>query len=120
MKLHVTPDLMEMAYEYFRATRPFGPWKLPPGDEVEFMVTRNSVTAGYCRSTFQRPQGRWLHEIGVSSVMVTRTHNLFEVIAHEMVHAHCDRLGIKAHHGSDFRRLCAQVAKHHGFNPLNL
>jgi hypothetical protein len=128
MKLHVTPELMELAYEYLRATRPFKAWKLPQADEVEFIVTHQAVTAGHCRSTSAwvaewkggKLKRVWHHEIAVSAKMIKRTHNLIETMAHEMVHQHCDRKGVKSHHGAEFMRCCEMVAKVHGFNPAQI
>lgn len=121
MKLHVTPQLMELSYELLRATPPFRGWRLPHADNVQFVVTGNAVTAGYCRSTYNRDfPGQWVHEIGMSSKMVKRTHNVLEVMAHEMVHEYCDRRGVKGHHGAEFQKRCGQVAKYHGFNPMQL
>ena len=41
MALRLTPEILEGAYEFLRATPPFRGWRLPHADEVEFVVSRH-------------------------------------------------------------------------------
>src|SRR5690349_18038866 len=49
MSLRLTPDIIEGAYEFLRMTPPFRGWRLPPADEVEFVVSRHKRYLGYHR-----------------------------------------------------------------------
>lgn len=110
--LHLTPDILRAAYEYLRATPPFRRWKLPPADEVEFHVTRHLDRTGDCETA-----GGHEPVIRISAALIGWTGSLMTTMAHEMVHVHLDRNGVRAHHGADFRRCAAQVCRHHGFDP---
>ena len=110
--LHPTPEMLRAAYTYLQTTSPFRRWKLPPADEVEFHVTRNKDKAGECESS-----GGHEPVIRISSRLIGRTLSLMETVAHEMVHLHLDRNGVRSHHGAAFRRCAAQVCRRHGFDP---
>lgn len=111
--MHLTPAILEAAYEFLRATPPFSRWKLPHADEIEFRVTRHRDCQGKCVTEDDR------HAILVSEVKIGRTFGLLELMAHEMVHVHCHRQGhLKPEHGAVFRRHAARVCKEHGFDEL--
>lgn len=111
MKLHPTPEMLERAYDYLRATMPFRKWKLPDPDEVEFHVTRTLTERGHERKY------RTHFEIGVSAACMSTTDALMRVMAHEMVHVRCDMLGERGNgHGGSYPKLAAQVCAYHGFD----
>ena len=111
--LHPTPEMMAAAYDYLRTTPPFRRWKLPPSESVEFHVTRHLDRTGDCETG---PAGND-PVIRISAALIGWTASLMATMAHEMVHIHLDRKGVRAHHGADFRRCAAQVCRHHGFDP---
>lgn len=114
MTLHITPKLIEHAYELLRATQPFKKWKLPPADALGFKVTAQGDRYGHYNDG--KPQGHWPH-IAISTVHVKDLKTLLEVLAHEMVHIRQGQLGRDvADHGRVFKRLAAQVCKRHGFS----
>lgn len=108
---HITPDILAACYEYLRATPPFNRWGLPHADEVTFVITRELNTRGYCSTTSGE------HEIGVSMVCITQTDSLMKAMSHEMVHAHCDRRGVRKHHGAEFQKFARQVCNANGWDP---
>lgn len=108
--MHLTPDILEAAYDYMRATPPFRRWKLPPGDEVEFHVTRRREHRGDCQSAHNH------HIIRISAFNIGHTDSLMRVMAHEMVHIYCDRKKVRSHHGREFLRAAARVCQLHGFD----
>lgn len=108
--MHITPDMLEKAYEYLRSTPPFRRWGLPRGDEVEFHVMNKRQVRGDCRAAKDR------HIIRLSAHNIGRTESLMAVLAHEMVHVHCDLRGVKAAHGREFLKFAAQVCREHGFD----
>lgn len=108
--MHLTPEMLERAYDYLRSTPPFKRWGLPRGDEVEFHVNYAAKVRGDCREARDR------HIIRLSARNIGRTESLMAVMAHEMTHIHCDRKGIKAAHGRDFLKYAAQVCREHGFD----
>lgn len=113
MRLHITPAMVEGAYELLRSTPPFKRWKLPTSDELGFKVTAQADRYGHYNDG--KPQGHWPH-IAISVAHVKDLTTLLEVIAHEMCHIRQGQLGRNvADHGLVFKRLAKQVCKRHGF-----
>ncbi len=111
--LPLTKELLRGAYDFLRQTPPFKKWRLPPGEIIEFHVTRNPHVQG--DHVLRKGQ----HTIRVSSKKVGATQTLIELMAHEMVHVKCDREGVVAAHGADFKRAARLVCKYHGFDEAN-
>lgn len=111
MTLPLDPAMLEAAYEYLRATPPFRRWKLPPGEEIEFHVIASQGLRGRCVGDRQD------HSIAISAGTIGHTLSLMMAMAHEMIHVRDNLAGIRAHHGSSFRRGAVQVCRYHGFDP---
>lgn len=107
--LRISPDMLDRAYDYLSASRPFRAWRLPPADEVEFHVTRHADVIGTC----QQVGSRWI--ISISEAKVGTTHLLMQTMAHEMIHVYLQRKGIRRDHGADFIRCARRVCRSHGF-----
>lgn len=107
---HLTPDLMAGAYDYLRGSRPFSSWRLPKSDEVEFHVTKHKEILGDHNLIGER------HVIRGSATNIGTTDMLMRVMAHEMIHAHCDRRGVRGEHGKDFQAAADKVCRFHGFD----
>lgn len=107
---HLTPDLMAAAYDYLRESKPFRAWRLPKSDEVEFHVTRHRDIFGDHMMVGEK------HVIRASATNVGTTAALMRVMAHEMIHAHCDRRGVRGEHGKDFQAAADKVCRFHGFD----
>lgn len=110
MGLHLTPEILESAYRFLQTTPPFNAWKLPHADAISFRVLR-TPHLGECDSK----NGK--HTISISTKRVGHTYTLLEVMAHEMVHLHLDRKGVRAEHGRDFKYNAGRVCQYHGFDP---
>lgn len=104
--LHITPEILAGAYAFLRGTPPFTRWKLPPAHDVKFKVTKSLTDAGYCAG----------NEIGLSAKCSAHSHSMLATMAHEMIHLHLDRKGVKSHHGPDFQRCAKRVCDVHGFD----
>jgi hypothetical protein len=116
MTLPLSPEMVEAAYEFLRATPPFNRWKLPPADEVIFHVTASHGYAGMYSN-----DGK--HEIFISVHYVGFTDTLLRVLAHEIAHMRQFLGGVKSAtlpHNKAFRDLTARVSKYHGFDPKEL
>jgi hypothetical protein len=111
MTLPLDPAVLEAAYEFLRATPPFRRWKLPPGAAVEFHVIASQGLRGRCVDDGEH------QTIAISAGTIGHTHSLMMAMAHEMIHVRDNLAGIRAHHGSSFRRSAAQVCRYHGFDP---
>ena len=113
MTLRLTPEILEGAYEFLRATPPFNRWKLPPADEVQFRVMHSREWMG------QYTYAAGEHVIDISSRLVGHTGTLIETMAHEMTHLALQESGQadKSEHGERFERCAARVARLHGFDP---
>lgn len=112
--MHLTPTILEAAYNYLRATPPFSKWKLPDSDAVEFRINLRPKEFG---EIFWQADGT--PQISVSAVKCKTTKDLVETVAHEMVHYHQYIAAYRnsASHGPKFKALAAQVCKQHGFDP---
>ena len=115
--LRLTPESLEAAYEFLRATLPFRRMKLPHADEVQFrvMVTRDCF--GHFRGRSKTTED--FNEIGVSQHMVKSTDVLISTMAHEMIHLYQHETGSdsRTDHNAQFRRIAARVCRIHGFEP---
>lgn len=116
--MKLTPDLLEVCYDFLAETQPFVGWNLPPGDDVVFIVTRSRVEFGkYWRD------GAIPH-ISISERSIGQVGTLVEKMSHEMIHLHLDMTGMESKggdtntHGMAFRRLASDVCKAHGYDPL--
>jgi predicted SprT family Zn-dependent metalloprotease len=111
--IHLTPSMLEASYELLRTTPPFKRWKLPEADDVEFHVTKHRDRQADCTSYVDMRV-----VIRISTTFHGRVAALLETMAHEMCHIHQRRLSPgEREHGAAFKRLAAQVCRHHGFDP---
>lgn len=114
MRLNLTPEMIEAAYELLRTTPPFKRWKLPEADDVGFQIIRTEHTRG----TFHVTHGG-RPTIAISHKCIGSLHSLVATVAHEMVHMYEDTVHSARSdvmHGARFKRLAAQVCRHHGFD----
>lgn len=114
--LHLTPALMEATYDLLRMTPPFKRWKLPPGEEIKFLVTCHDDRHGHFTTHV-----RWKHpRIGMSVVYVKTLQQLTETMAHEMVHLKQWLMDGEKwndnHDGKQFCRMADQVCRAHRFD----
>src|SRR5579885_3369664 len=113
MTLRLTPQNLEDAYEYLRATAPFNKWGLPHADDVEFRVTHDPKLYGQYIYDLQSEPKK--HRIDVSNALTKTTPILMETMAHEMTHVHqrvseCSKRGLKSKsHGKPFQTLAKRV-----------
>lgn len=112
--MHLTPTILQHAYEYLKECPPFKRWGLPEGESISWHVTKETKREGWCKTSFGK-DGEALHTIAASCVYIKTTDALMQIIAHEMVHIRCHMLGVKAHHGYEFKRLAKMVCREHGF-----
>ena len=122
MTLILKPEIFRACYDFLRTTPPFSlrGWRLPPGEEVEFHVTRQIDREGSHTNYLWRPKE---HIIKISERRVAHTSTLISVMAHEMVHAvqiQYRHATPNAEHNADFWRRWADVAAIHGFDPKTL
>lgn len=119
MRLTLTPAVLEAAYNFLKATKPYSGWKMPDSSEIEFWVGRRRGEFGcYVSNGNKYPY----HRIHVSAHMVKATHPLIATMAHEMVHVrdqildpswpHTDDDG----HGPKFQKMADMVCRIHGFD----
>ena len=109
--LPVTPERLAGVYEMLRGWPPFSGWNLPPAESVKFHVLK----------TDQWHADWWIdeaerHHIRVSEKKHGHLASLVESMAHEMIHAHCDRRGVRGEHGRDFQAAADKVCRFHGFD----
>lgn len=111
----LTPDIARAAYDFLRTGPPFR--RLPPGEEVEFRVTRDRTTRG-CYTNYVWTKD---HIIEISEASVEHLATLFMVMAHEMIHALQHQRGTaggrgKKGHNAEFHRLAKRVCRQYGFD----
>lgn len=113
--MHITPAMLEAAYEYLKTTPPFEKWALPDADDIEFHVGRSRSTSGLMQ---ELPGGKF--RVTISSHFVVRSHTLLEVMAHEMCHIkqghNCKGRPGSYGHGRDFQKMKRIICREHGFD----
>lgn len=112
--MHITPDILETAYELLRATKPFNKWRLPDADDIEFRVTAARDRSGHFRGENIPGAG---HEIAVSVNGIHDYGQMLETLAHECIHLrqYLRGSGSRNPHNQEFHRLAARVCDLHGF-----
>ena len=115
-RLHLTPDCLENAYEYLRATLPFRRMNLPHADNLMFKVMGARDRFGHFRGRIKSMPD--LNEIGVSIRVVNSTDLLMATMAHEMIHLFQHEKGSasKRSHNAEFERIATRVFRIHGFD----
>lgn len=114
MTLRLTPEALRAAYEFLRGMPPFNRWRLPAPDYISFEVTSSTIDHGIYHAPKDGP-----HRIKISGAVNGHTATLLMTMAHEMVHLYQQVSGTatRAQHNAQFKRLAAQVCRHHGFDP---
>lgn len=110
--LHLSPAMLECAYELLRTTRPFSGWKLPPADEVEFHIQRTRKQFADCEVVNGTPI------IRVSAAKHAQLGTLLATMAHEMIHLYefYTLPAKEVRHGATFNKHADRVCKIHGFD----
>jgi hypothetical protein len=111
---HLTPHIMEATYELLRAVPPFKGWRLPPGENVRFVVTASSTKAGTYTYSVDKPG----HEIQISFRLVRQFSTLLPTMAHEMCHMRERLLGTRhdIQHSAAFKKAAAVTCRVHGWD----
>jgi hypothetical protein len=115
-RLHLTPEMLENAYEYLRATLPFRRMNLPHADNLFFRVMGARDRFGHFKGRIKDDSD--INEIGVSQRIVHSTHMLMATMAHEMIHLYQHEKGgcTRGVHNAQFKRVAARVCRIHGFD----
>jgi hypothetical protein len=114
--MHITPIMVEQAYELLRATPPFNRWKLPEADDVEFRIVKSPNIYGQhaLRYTKHKSDGHDVIDISLPNHRYLPT--LICTMAHEMVHLKQRMLGYRDAHGKNFKRMAKSVCHNHGWD----
>lgn len=103
--------MLEAAYEMLRTTRPIKGWRLPPADNVEFVVTRSLEYRGW--HTLKNGVSR----IHISCKAVGSLAELTRTMAHEMVHQYedgwLDNYRSSTNHSRRWHQLAKSVCQWH-------
>ena len=109
MSLHITPAMLEAAYDLLRQTPPFRRWGLPDPDDLEFRAVPlpngdqgelAKLSDGSLRLTVNPERHKT-----IASMMMT--------LAHEVAHIRQHQLKKKDHHGASFQKLAEAICKVH-------
>ena len=108
--MKLTADILAAAYDLLCLCPPFAGWRLPPSDDVGFVVTHDRNV----RADFTIVAG--FPTIRVSADSNGSLASAIMVIAHEMIHLHqhlvkCETKNTE--HNADFRRRAAQICRVH-------
>lgn len=116
--LRLTPEMLEGAYEYLRASPPFCRWNLPEADHISFRVMGTRDRFGHFRGRHKKASGADdFSEIAISAGMVRSSDLLIATMAHEMIHLYQDETGTaRGHHNPAFLKLAKRVCDIHGFD----
>src|ERR1700748_764976 len=109
--LTLTPEMLEAAYEYLRASPPFRGWHLPEPDQVIFRVMGTRDRFGHFRGRHRKARGEnGYSELAISAKLVKSSDVLIATMAHEMIHLYQDENGTaRGNHNPEFLRLARRV-----------
>lgn len=114
--LHITPDIVEAAYELLRLTPPFKGWRLPDGDDVVFHAVLIKGPHKGCQGEhwFDGKQ----HHIRINPKRHHTLASLLMTLAHEVVHMREATMKLRADvmHGREFQHMAKAVCDKHGFD----
>lgn len=114
--MHLTPAILKANYNYLKETPPFRRWGLPEGDEISWFVTNTKKHEGECSiRRYKDNRRKPIHRISISAALIKASDSLTQVMAHEMCHLRNDMVGVKSHHGYEFKRLAKMVCRDHGW-----
>jgi hypothetical protein len=111
MRFGLTPDMLEAAYEYLRASKPFRGMKLPHPDDLVFRVSRHADRFAHFWAV---NNNHW--ELAVSEVNVDSTLILLPTMAHEMIHLYQEKNKLLGNHNEEFMRVAKLVCRYHKFD----
>lgn len=114
--MHITPEMVERAYELLRATPPFRGWRLPEADEVAFHAVHIKGPHKGCQGEHWFDGER--HHIRINPKRHHTLASLLMTLAHEMVHLRENMLSVRADvmHGREFQKMAKIVCCAHGFD----
>jgi hypothetical protein len=114
--LHITPEIVENAYELLKLTPPFRGWKLPPADDVVFSAVPIKGARGGCQGE------HWFdgksHHIRINPKRHSALSSMLATLAHEMIHMREAQLALRndVFHGRMFQEMADRVCKAHTFD----
>ena len=118
----ITLDVMRHSYELLAACPPFADWNLPPSSEVQFARTRKATVRGRYDSWCDKGHTKNPDKIKRCRISVNPRHiddfdELLQVMAHEMIHVHEHRAGMRtqADHSEAFLLIARDVCKRYGW-----
>jgi hypothetical protein len=117
MTLPLTPEMLETLYDFLCTTPPFNRMKMPPSEEVKFVISLG--TDYFAKYRWDGSQ----HNVIVSAKAIAHTHTLVEKFSHELVHLSLEKDGLESKqggpnvHNAHFKKRAALVCKYHGFDP---
>jgi len=110
--MHITPEMVEAAYELARTMPPFRGWKLPHPDHLEFGILTTKERFGHFR---WHNEGQ--HELSFSASCIGSSDVLMRTMMHELCHFEAHRRGYRGEHGGTWRELANQVCRIHHLDP---
>lgn len=90
MPVHLTPEMLALAYDYLACQKPFSGWNLPPSEDVKFRVSRHKDRFAH----HQMIGG--VHHLVFSSRFVGRHETLLATLSHELIHVFQEQSGLIA------------------------
>ena len=89
MTLKLTPEVLASCYDMVvAASKTLQSWNLPASEDIKFKVTKHKDRFGHHTVV------KGVHHIAISSVYAGRFETLIATMAHEIVHAHQNMVGL--------------------------
>ena len=114
--LPLTPELLEGAYLFLKASPPFNKMGLPDPDDVVFKVSLRPDEYGRYQWDGQH------HTISMSARSIGQTLTLIKFMSHELIHLYLEDRGRESCngggdvHNAEFKKIAARVCRYHGFD----
>lgn len=118
---HLTPAIIELAYELLRGTLPYRRWKLPEVDDVIFHATKIRGCYGDSQHTHDGPGRGTVRRDFTIRINVedgNTLSGLLAILAHEMIHLADDVAWHRndVAHGRAFKTREKLVRRYHDFS----
>ena len=110
MSFRPTPRRLAALYSLLRELPPFGRWKLPAADSVEFRASRRCDVYG------EHFHKRGRHVLLVSTDNHGHFDSVIRTLAHEMIHIAQVAAGERTTHGKQFDRRAREIGRRFGWD----
>jgi hypothetical protein len=115
--IHLTPEIVEAAYNLLKEAAPFKGWNLPDADDIEFVILR--TRKHWADYSFEGKPSTGRHIIRLSHKKHSHLDTVLMSVAHEILHMMQQLQNVKeSQHGDYWQQLADEVCELHGWDRM--